>query len=346
MEYRELGNTGVTVSAFGLGTMTFGEQNNAAQANAQLDRALELGINLIDTAEMYPAPAREVTCGDTERIVGDWVQSRGARAEVVLATKAAGPAAFLPWVRGGESIHNEMNLNDAVDASLARLKTDYIDILQLHWPDRAANFFGQLGFKPAKDERVFNIEQTLYALDKIVRSGKIRLIGVSNETPWGMTEFLRIADQHHLPRIVSIQNPYNLLNRSFEIGLAEIAYRERCGLLAYSPLGFGILTGKYLDDAAPEGARLSLFKHFNRYSNAAGRRATRRYVDIAHAAGIDPAHMALAFVASKSFVSSVIIGATSIAQLDHNLEASNIELSRDMRKAIDAVHEEISNPCP
>lgn len=346
MEYRELGITGVKVSAFSLGTMTFGEQNNAGEAHAQLDRAFDAGINFIDTAEIYPAPARTETYGESERIVGDWIKTRRSRERIILATKAAGPGEFIPWIRRGASIHNEKNLNSAVNASLARLKTDYIDVFQLHWPDRAANFFGQLGYKPAKAERAFNIEETLHALDQIAQLGKIRHIGLCNETPWGVNEFLRISTLNGVPRIASIQNPYNLLNRSFEVGLAEIASRERCGLIAYSPLGFGCLTGKYRDGAAPPRARLSLFKHYERYSNPAGCRATERYVEIAQAAGIDPAHMALAFAASKPFVSSVIIGATSIAQLDHNLRALDLELPRDVEKAIDAVHEEISNPCP
>ncbi len=346
MHYRELGNTGVKVSTFALGTMTFGEQIDVGEAHAQLDRAFDAGINFVDTAEMYPVPTREATYGDSERIVGDWIKRRGVREQCVLATKAVGPGAFLPWIRGGTSVHNETNLHSAVDASLTRLETDYIDVFQLHWPDRAANFFGQLGFKPAKTERGFNVEDTLKVLDKIVQAGKIRHVGLCNETPWGMMEFLRIATLHDLPRIASIQNPYNLLNRSFEVGLAEVAIRERCGLLAYSPLGFGTLTGKYLDDGGPPDARLNRFKHYDRYSSPAGYRAIERYVDIARAGGLDPAHMALAFAASKPFVSSVIIGATSIAQLDHNLRASDIDIPRDVEKAIDAVHEEISNPCP
>ena len=255
-------------------------------------------------------------------------------------------AIVVPWIRDGRSVHTAENLTRAVDASLVRLKTDYIDLFQLHWPDRAANFFGQLGFKPARNEQAFSIEETLYALDNIVRSGKIRYVGLSNETPWGMMEFLRIAGAQGLPRIASIQNPYNLLNRSFEVGGAEIAHRERLSLLAYSPLGSGTLSGKYLEDRVPADARLTFFGRHDRYSNAAARAATRRYVEIASAAAIDPAHMALAFVASKPFVSSVIIGASSIAQLDHNLKASGLKLPRELLKAIDAVHEEISNPCP
>ncbi len=346
MEYRKLGNTDLEVSAFCLGTMTFGGQNSAAEAHAQLDRACDTGLNLIDTAEMYPGPAREATYGESERIVGAWLEQRGGRDRIVLATKAAGPGAFVPWIRGGRSVHTAENLARAVDASLVRLKTDYIDLFQLHWPDRAANFFGQLGFNPARNEQAFSIEETLYALDDIVRSGKIRYVGLSNETPWGMMEFLRIAGAQGLPRIASIQNPYNLLNRSFEVGGAEIAHRERLSLLAYSPLGSGTLSGKYLEDLVPADARLTFFGRHDRYSNAAARAATRRYVEIASAAAIDPAHMALAFVTSKPFVSSVIIGASSIAQLDHNLKASGLELPRELLKAIDAVHEEISNPCP
>jgi aryl-alcohol dehydrogenase-like predicted oxidoreductase len=346
MEYRKLGNSDLKVSAFCVGTMTFGEQNNAAEAHAQLDRAIAAGINLIDTAEMYPVPARAATYGDSERIVGEWVKQRGGRDRIVLATKAAGPGAFVPWIRGGRSVHRLENLARAVDDSLARLKTDYVDLFQLHWPDRATNFFGQLGFKPARNERAFSIEETLRALEDLVQGGKVRCLGLSNETPWGMTEFLRLAGQAGLPRIVSVQNPYNLLNRSFEVGAAEIAHREGVGLIAYSPLGFGTLTGKYLEGAAPADARLTRFPRYDRYSSAAGRKATRRYVDIARAAAIDPAHMALAFAASKPFVSSVIIGATSIVQLEHNLDACELKLPREVHKTIDAVHEEISNPCP
>lgn len=346
MEYRKLGNTDLEVSAFCLGTMTFGGQNNAAEAHAQLDRARDTGVNLIDTAEIYPVPARAATYGESESIVGDWIAQRGSRDRIVLATKAAGPGAFVPWIRGGRSVHKAENLARAVDASLVRLKTDYIDLFQLHWPDRAANFFGQLGFKPARNEQAFSIEETLHALNDIVRSGKIRCVGLSNETPWGMMEFLRIAGQQGLPRIASIQNPYNLLNRSFEVGGAEIAHREHLGLLAYSPLGFGTLSGKYLEGRTPADARMTLFGRHDRYLNTAARQATRRYVEIASAAAIDPVHMALAFVASKPFVTSVIIGASSTAQLDHNLKASGSELPRELLKAIDAVHEEISNPCP
>ena len=346
MRYRKLGLTEVDVSVFALGTMTFGQQNNAAEAHAQLDHALEAGINLIDTAEMYPSPPSEETYGLTERIVGEWLARRGARERVVLATKAAGPAAFVPWIRGGTSRHDEDNLAAALDASLERLQTDYIDLYQLHWPDRAANFFGPLGFKAAQSEPPFSIERTLRTVETLVAMGKIRYLGLSNETPWGVMEFLRLARAHDLTRAVAIQNPYNLLNRSFEIGLAEIAHRERCGLLAYSPLAFGTLTGKYLDPARAGRARLDRYAHFKRYSGARAERAVRAYVGVAAAAGLDAAHMALAYVASKPFVTSVIIGATSVTQLEHNLVAADIVLDKQVEKAIEAAHEDNSNPCP
>jgi len=346
MEYRELGNTGLNVSAFCLGTMTFGVQTSAKAAHLQLDRALDAGVNLVDTAEMYPSPSRAQTYGLAEKILGDWLKRNGKRNSVFVATKAAGPGAFVPWIRGGDSVHDENNLNRAVDASLTRLRTDYIDLFQLHWPDRAANFFGQLGFKPAKTENNFNIEGTLHALSKLVRKGKIRHIGVSNETPWGVMKYLHLATDRDLPRIAAIQNPYNLLNRSFEVGLAEIACREKCRLLAYSPLGFGTLTGKYLQGRASANARLNLSSKYGRYSNVSGLKAAERYMRLAGKYDINPTHMALAFAASKPFVTSVIIGATSKTQLDHNLRACDIELSRELTRAIDAVHEEISNPCP
>ena len=347
MDYSRMEHTALEVSRYALGSMTFGRQNSAAEAHAQLDRATAAGVNLIDTAELYPAPAQAATYGDSERIIGQWLAARGRRESVVLATKVAGPAAFVPWIRGGRSRHDQANLCAAVEQSLARLRTDHIDLLQLHWPDRATNCFGQLGYKPASKELPFSIEGTLQALEGLVRSGKVRYVGVCNETPWGMCEFLRIARAQSLPRIVAIQNAFSLLNRSFEVGLAEIACREACGLLAYSPLAGGTLTGKYLDRAAPpSGTRLSLFREYRHFDSAPARAATARYLAIAQAAGLDPAHMALAFTASKPFVTSVIIGATTLAQLEHNLCAADVVLPRAVEQAIDAVHEEISNPCP
>jgi aryl-alcohol dehydrogenase-like predicted oxidoreductase len=347
MEYSRLGGTSLEVSRFALGTMTFGGQNTPAEAHAQLDRALDAGINLIDTAELYPSPATATSYGESERILGDWLRADGRRERVLIASKVAGPAAFAPWIRGGRSRHDAANLEAAVAGSLARLRTDRIDLLQLHWPDRATNCFGQRGFKPARREAPFDPEATLAALAGLIASGKVRAIGVCNETPWGLAEFLHLARAGTLPRLAAIQNPYSLLNRGFEAGLAEVAWREGCDLIAYSPLACGMLTGKYLDvPAPPPSSRLALYRQYRRYASGPARAATARYLAIARAHGLDPVHMALAFVASKPWVASVIIGATSVAQLEHNLRAVDVRLPRDVTQAIDAVHEEIPNPCP
>ena len=347
MEKSRLGNTDIEVSRLALGTMTFGAQNSAAEAHAQLDQAYEAGITLLDTAELYPAPASATAYGETERLVGQWLARSGKRQHLVIATKVAGPAAYVPWIRGGRSRHDGDNLCAAVEGSLMRLGVDCIDLLQLHWPDRATNAFNQRGFKPPRAESPFSIEATLRALAALVAAGKIRTIGIANETAWGMAEFLRLAALHGLPRIVTIQNPYNLLNRSFEVGLAEIAWREGCGLLAYGPLAGGLLSGKYFDQTATADARLIRHaRHYRHYNAPAARVAGARYVAIANAAGLAPAAMALAFAASKPYVTSVIIGATTPAQLAANLRAATIKLPRDVMRAIDAVHEEIPNPCP
>ncbi len=330
-----------------LGTMTFGAQNSAAEAHAQLDQALEAGITLIDTAEIYPAPSTANHYGETERLIGQWLARTHKRQQVVLASKVAGPAAYVPWVRGGHSRHDDINLRAALEGSLLRLGVDCIDLLQLHWPDRATNVFHQRGFKPPQNESTFSIEATLRALEALIAAGKIRHIGIANETAWGAGEFLRLAALHGLPRIVTIQNPYHLLNRSFEVGLAEIAWRERCGLLAYGALAGGLLSGKYFDQSATAQSRLNQqANHYRHYNAPAARLAAARYVAIAQAAGLEPATMALAFVASKPYVTSVIIGATTPAQLASNLRAAAIKLPRDVMRAIDAVHEEIPNPCP
>ncbi len=347
MEKSRLGNTDTEVSRWALGTMTFGAQNSAAEAHAQLDQAIAAGITLIDTAELYPAPADAASYGECERILGRWLAHCARRHQLVLATKAAGPAAFVPWIRDGQSRHDSANLRAAVDGSLTRLGVDYIDLLQLHWPDRATHFFGQRGFKPALEESAFSIEVTLRALERLIAAGKIRHIGIANETPWGLAEFLRLAAQHGLPRIVTIQNPYNLLNRGFESGLAEIAWREHCGLLAYGPLAGGLLSGKYTDGTASNEARLLRHaRHYRQFTSNAAHAASARYVAIAREAALDPAAMALAYVASKPYVTSVIIGATTTAQLASNLRAATLKLPRDVIRAIDAVHEEIPNPCP
>ncbi len=343
MQTRPLGDTGIEVSRLCLGTMTFGEQNSEAEAHAQLDRAVAFGINFIDTAEMYPVPPKGETQGRTEAYIGSWLKRRGSRDDVIIATKAAGPG--LEHIRGGPRLTRE-HLHQAIDASLARLQTDYVDLYQLHWPERKANFFGKLGYVHDEEEDATPLEETLAALKELVDAGKVRAIGLSNDTPWGVMRALHLAEAQGLPRVASVQNPYNLLNRSFEVGLAEIAHRERVGLLAYSPLAFGMLSGKYLDGARPEGARLTLFERFQRYTNPQAQAATAEYVGIAREADLDPARMALAFVNSRPFLTSNIIGATSMAQLESNLASESLRLDGEVLEAIEDVHRRYSNPAP
>ncbi len=343
MQTRKLGNTGIKVSRLCLGTMTFGEQNTEADAHEQLDRAVAFGIDFIDTAEMYPVPPKAETQGRTEAYIGSWLKHRGSRDDVIIATKAAGPG--LEHIRGGPRLTRD-HLQRAVDASLERLQTDYIDLYQLHWPDRKTNFFGKLGYVHDEEEDTTPLEETLSALGELVTAGKIRAIGLSNDTPWGVMHALRLAESMGLPRAASIQNPYNLLNRTFEVGLAEIAHREDVGLLAYSPLAFGMLSGKYLNGARPAGARLTLFERFQRYTNPLAGEATAAYVRIARDHGLDPAQMALAFVNSRGFLTSNIIGATTMAQLEDNLASESLKLDPSVLDAIDEVHRRIPNPCP
>ncbi|GLQ29774.1 NADP(H)-dependent aldo-keto reductase [Litoribrevibacter albus] len=345
MEYRQLGNTQLKVSALCLGTMTFGEQNTAEEAFEQLAYAVSQGINFIDTAEMYPVPPMASTQGDTERIIGQWLAGRKDRDQLIIASKIAGPADWLTYIRGG-SRFNQTHIEEAINGSLKRLQTDYIDLYQLHWPDRNTNFFGQLGYQHDSNEQRTPIEETLRALESAVKAGKIRYIGLSNETPWGVMSFLKAAEQFDLPRIMSVQNPYNLLNRSYEVGMAEVSIREKAGLLAYSPLAFGVLSGKYLNGQRPEKARLTLFDRFTRYASSQAETATQGYVDIAKKHGISPVHMALAFVTSRDFVTSNIIGATSMAQLKENIASMDVTLSQELLADINALHAENSNPCP
>ena len=344
MQYRRLGRTDLDVSLICLGTMTFGEQNTEAEAHAQLDYAVDQGINFIDTAEMYPVPPRAETQGRTEQYIGSWLRRRGRRDDLILATKAAGPGDWLTYLRGGPQL-TRPHLEDALNASLARLNTDYVDLYQIHWPARSTNFFGKLGYAHVAEEDVTPIRETLEALEAFVEQGKVRHVGVSNETPWGVMEYLRLAERFNLPRIVSIQNPYNLLNRSFEVGLAEIAHREDTGLLAYSPLGFGRLTGKYLGGNPPK-ARLTLFERFSRYNNAEGLAATERYVALARAHGLSPAQMALAYVNSRPFLTSNIIGATTMEQLREDIGSIEVVLSDEVLAEIERIHTQHPNPCP
>ncbi len=346
MHYRRLGCTDLSVSALCLGTMTFGEQNTAADAAGQLDRAVAAGINFIDTAEMYPVPPKAETMGRTEAYIGRWLAKRGGRDRLIIASKVAGPGDWLPYIRGGNNRLDRANIEAALEDSLRRLGTDYIDLYQLHWPDRQTNFFGRLGYEHPPEDTSVPLLQTLEVLDDLVQSGKVRHIGLSNETPWGAMRCLALAEAHGLPRMVSIQNPYNLLNRTFEIGLAEVAMREQCGLLAYSPLAFGALSGKYLNGRQPPDGRLTLFSRFTRYSNPQALAATAEYVAVARKHGLDPAQMALAFVTSRPFVTANIIGATSMEQLDQNLDSIDLTLSEEVLTDIEAVHTRQPNPSP
>jgi len=346
MEYRHLGHTDIKVSAICLGTMTFGEQNTEGEAHTQLDYAVEAGVNFIDTAEMYPVPPKGETYGRTEEYIGTWLQKSGHRSRVILASKVAGPARDLTYLRNGKARLDRANIETALDGSLKRLRTDYLDLYQLHWPDRKTNTFGRLGYQHDPADEPIPIEETLQVLGDLVRAGKVRHIGLSNETPWGAMRFLHAAKELNLPRAVSVQNPYSLLNRSFEIGMAEIAHREGLGLLAYSPLGFGVLSGKYLGDNQPPGARLTLFDRFQRYRGHRGQLATEAYVSLARSQGLDPAQMALAYVLSRPFVTSVIIGATGLDQLASNLKSLDLSLSPLVLSAIEEIHQHNPNPCP
>ena len=344
MQYRQLGSTGVKVSVICLGTMTYGEQNDESESHQQMDFAVDHGVNFFDTAELYAIPPKSETCGLTESYIGSWLKSRGCRDKIVLATKAAGPGEWVNYIRGGPRL-DKANLQAAVEGSLKRLQTDYIDLYQLHWPERNTNYFGRLGY--VHDEHTgVSIEETLAALGELVTAGKIRFVGVSNETPWGISEFLRVSRQQELPRIVSIQNPYNLLNRTFEIGSAEFAHRESVGLLAYSPMAMGVLSGKYLDGQRPQGARLTLFTRFDRYTKPECERATKDYVSIARDAGLEPAQMSLAFVNSRPFLTSTIIGATKLDQLKANIESVDLELPESVLERIEEIHGRFPNPAP
>ncbi|MDD1509363.1 NADP(H)-dependent aldo-keto reductase [Pseudomonas sp. CNPSo 3701] len=345
MQYRQLGRTDLNVSALCLGTMTWGEQNTAAEAFAQIDRAKAYGINFMDTAEMYPVPPRAETYSKTEQIIGEYFKQRGDRDDWILASKVAGPGNGITHIRDGQLKHNRQHIVAALDASLKRLQTDWIDLYQLHWPERPTNFFGQLGYQH-QDSDSTPIEEILEALDEQVKAGKIRHIGLSNETPWGTMKFLQLAEAHGMSRVVSVQNPYNLLNRSYEVGMAEVSIREQCGLLAYSPMAFGMLSGKYENGARPANARLSLFERFQRYNAPETVAACSRYVALAREHGLDPAQMALAFVTSRPFVTSNIIGATSLEQLEGNLTSSELTLSDDVLKGIEAIHKAQPNPAP
>ncbi len=350
MEFRRLGRTDLSVSLICLGTMTWGQQNTEAEAHAQLDYALERGINFIDTAEMYPVPPQAETAGRTETYIGTWLKARKNRDKIVLATKVAGRGypsrGSFEWLREKGVAATELSpkqIRYAVEASLRKLQTDYIDLYQTHWPDRTTNNFGKAEYVHA-EEQTNAIEDILGAMQDLVKEGKIRAFGLSNESPWGVMRHLHLAETRGLPRVASIQNPYNLLNRWYESGLAEITHREDVGLLAYSPLAMGVLAGKYLGGARPPGARLTLFTRFTRYSNPQVDRAAERYVALAQKHGLDPAQMALAFVNTRPFVAANIIGATSLAQLKTDIDSIDVKLSQEVIDGIEAIHRDQPNP--
>jgi aryl-alcohol dehydrogenase-like predicted oxidoreductase len=347
MELRQLGRTDLRVSAICLGTMTWGQQNTEAEGHAQLDYALGQGVNFLDTAEAYSIPPRPETQGSTERIIGSWFKARKNRDKVILATKVAGRGE-MTWLRGAPTELNASNILAAVEGSLKRLETDYIDLYQLHWPDRPLPLFADrtTTFRGLPEGPENPIEETLEVLGRLVKAGKVRHVGLSNETSWGTMRFLGAAEAGKGPRAVSIQNAYNLLNRTFEIGLAEIALREQVGLLAYSPLAQGYLTGKYQRGARPPGARTTLFDRGQRYEKPGVEAAIDKYLDLAREFGLDPAQMALAFVTSRPFVTANIIGATTLEQLRTDLDSVRVKLSPDVEKRIDALHHETGNLAP
>lgn len=346
MQYHELGTTGEKVSQLCLGTMTWGQQNSESDAHAQLDYAVSEGINLVDVAEMYPVPPTAETQGLTEKYLGTWLAQKGNRQKVLVATKVTGRSEMFPYIRDGKQTLDRKNIIAACDASLQRLQTEVIDLYQMHWPDRKTNCFGILGYQfDASDESV-SLEESLSALQELQQAGKIRHIGLSNETPWGVMECLRLAETKGLPRIQSIQNPYNLVNRSFEIGLAEITIREKVGLLAYSPLAFGVLTGKYRGGVKPAGSRLTIYTRFGRYNGERTFAAMEEYCKIAESEGLSPAQLALAFVNSRPFVTSNIIAGTTMAQLKENVDSLQIALRPETLEAIEAVHQTYPNCAP
>ena len=342
MKYKKLSNTELEVSLLCLGTMTYGEQNNEKEAHEQLDYSIAHGINFIDTAEMYAIPPKEETQGKTEEIIGTWLSKRKDRDKIVLATKVAGPG--MEYLRGGSRLSRK-HIMQAADDSLKRLQTDYIDLYQVHWPERKSNFFGRLGYEYS-DEMGVSIEETLKAMSDLVKSGKVKYIGISNETPWGTNMYLQLAKDAGYEKIISIQNPYSLLNRIYEVGLAEISQHEGVGLLAYSPLGFGQLTGKYINKT-DEKTRLGLYGDwFTRYSNQNCLNAVREYSQIADKHNISLTHLALAFVNTRPFVTSNIIGATTMDQLKENIESIDIDLNEEILEEVNEVHLNQPNPAP
>jgi aryl-alcohol dehydrogenase-like predicted oxidoreductase len=347
MQYRPLGRSGLDVSLICLGTMTWGEQNTEAEGHAQMDYALERGINFFDTAELYPIPPKAETQGRTERIIGNWFKSRGTRDKVVLASKVIGRSDNT-WFRddGSKGELSRSQIEEAVNKSLRRLQTDYIDLYQIHWPDRPMPWGSNPVVYRHAEGPSHPIEETLEILADLVKAGKIRHVGLSNESAWGTMTFLKHAQARGLPRVQSVQNAYNLVNRTYETALAEVSLREQVGLLAYSPLGQGFLTGKYLNGARPAGARTTLFDRGQRYQTPGAEPAIARYVSLAREFGLDPAQMAIAFCNSRPFVTSTIIGATSLEQLKTDIASIDVAVTPELEERINAIHLVHTNPCP
>ena len=346
MNYKKLGNTDLVVSTICLGTMTWGEQNTMEEGFEQMDYALDQDINFFDAAEMYPSPCRKETYGETEKIIGHWFSERKNRDKIILASKISGPG--MDYIRGGGLQFSEKNISLAIENSLKRLKTDYIDLYQLHWPERKTNFFGRLGYEHREDSNEWNnFEKILVVLEKFIKEGKIRYVGLSNETSWGLSKFLEVSKLKKLPKMMSVQNPYNLLCRTYEIGLAEISIREKSGLLAYSPLAGGFLTGKYRNNNLPENSRQKLFsQYYTRYSKQHVANIIEKYFKISKKFDLNFAQMSIKFCEIQKFITSTIIGATTMEQLKTNVESVNVAIEKEAIKEINNVHFIHSNPCP
>ena len=346
MKFKKLGKSDLNVSLICLGTMTYGQQNTKDEGFEQMDYAQSRGINFFDTAELYAIPPDEKTYGKTEEIIGEWLKKRNNRKKIVIATKIAGPG--LKWIRNGGEQFSPKNIEEALNNSLKRLQTDYIDLYQLHWPERKTNFFGRLNYEHVKSEKKWNsFESILEILKKFIKKGKIRYIGLSNETPWGFSKFLEISNEKKLPRVVSVQNPYSLVNRTYEIGMSEISMRENAGLLAYSPLAAGYLTGKYRNNQMPKNSRMDLFfNNYPRYHNERTYNAVDEYFKLAKKYKISLTQLSQAFVNSRDFVTSNIIGATTMKQLKENIDSIDISLNQEIIDEINSIHDNNPNPAP
>ncbi len=345
MKFKKLGNTDLDVSLICLGTMTWGTQNSEKEAFEQMDYSVDQGVNFFDTAELYSVPPNAESYGKTEIMIGNWFEKRKNRKKIILASKVAGPGC--DWIRNGENSFNEKNLSKAIDGSLKRLKTDYIDLYQLHWPERSTNCFGKRDYVHRENERAWNdFESILESLEKFIKNGKIRYIGMSNETPYGLSAYLECSKNKKLPRMMSVQNPYSLVNRTYEIGMAEISIREKCGLLVYYPLAAGALSGKYRNGQMPKNSRLSLFKGWERMINPLAMKAYDQYYQLAKEYNLTMVQLAQSFVNSRPFVTSNIIGATTMEQLKENIKSVDVELSQEIMEKINLIHNNNPNPSP